>query len=121
MGGLKKGVGEWIMRPNRLLSWIWSVLLFLFCKQLSISVREVHLIPSLLWLKQEVYENSREHGPNCVFLELCLRPRISDLAGVLQFLSEIWERMTFEKGGDEWFVKLFSINAEYFPSVALHS
>lgn len=120
MGGLRKGVAEWMMRPNRLLLWIWCVLLFLSCKQWSSSTRKVQLILQLLWLKQEVYENSRERGPNCVFLELCLRPRISELAGVVQLPSEIWERMAFEKGSDEWFVKLFSISTDYLPSVALY-
>lgn len=90
VGGLWRGVAEWMMRPNRHLWWIWFVLQFLSSKWSS-SARKVQLIPLLLWLKQELYENSREHGPNCVFLELCLRPRISNLPSVMQLPSEIWE------------------------------
>lgn len=99
-----------MMRPNRHLWWIWYVLQFLSSKQWSSSARKVQLIPLLLWLKQELYENSREHGPNCVFQELCLRPRISNLPDVMQLPSAIWERMAFERGSDQWFVKLFSID-----------
>lgn len=75
----------------------------------------------MLWLKQELYENPREHGPSCVFLELCLRPRLSYLPGVMQLPSEIRETMAFERGSDQWFVKLFSIDTEHFPSAALPS
>lgn len=121
MGGLRKGVGEWMMRPNRRLWWIWYVLQFLSSKQSSSSARKVQLIPLLLWLKQVLYENSRQHGLTCVFLELCLRPSISDLPGVMQLPLKIWERVAFERGSHEWFVKLFSIDTEYFPSVALPS
>lgn len=120
MGRLGKGVAEWMMRPNRRLWWIWFVLQFLSSKQWSSSARKVQLIPLLLWLKQELYENIREHGPNCVLLELYLRPRIRDLPGVMQLPSEI-VKDGFRKRQWSWFVKLFSLDAEYFPSVALPS
>lgn len=79
MGGLERRITEWMRRLTGFFCGYGVCFCFNLASVEVAQLGKVQLIPKLLCLKQEVYENSREYGPNCVFLEMYLRPRISDL------------------------------------------